>query len=109
MAKEPTTKKAVVFVDGQCLYRGAKDAFGYIYPNYDVKKLSEKICSSKEWDLTKTYFYTGVPDIQDNIFWNTFWNNKLASMGQVGIEVYSRSLRYNNEKITLPNGTAVSY
>ncbi|MCX5667380.1 MAG: NYN domain-containing protein [Candidatus Omnitrophica bacterium] len=109
MAKEPTIKKAVVFVDGQCLYRGAKDAFGYIYPNYDIKKLSEKICSSKGWDLAKICFYTGVPDVQDNIFWNTFWNNKLASMGQVGIEVYSRSLRYNNEKITLPNGNVHTF
>ena len=104
MAKEPITKKAVVFVDGQCLYRGVKDAFGYIYPNYDIKKLSETICSSKGWDLVQIRFYTGVPDAQDNVFWNTFWNNKLASMGQVGIKVYSRPLRYNNEKIKLPNG-----
>ena len=42
MAKEPVKKKSTVFVDGQSLYRAAKDAFGYVYPNYDIKKLSEK-------------------------------------------------------------------
>lgn len=104
MVKEPVKKRATVFVDGQCLYRGAKDAFGYIYPNFDIKKLAEKICADKGWELAQIRFYTGVPDAQDDKFWNTFWNNKLASMGQVGIKVYSRPLRYNNKKVKLPDG-----
>ncbi len=39
-------KNAAIFVDGQNLYRAAKDAFGYHYPNYDIKLLSEWVCSS---------------------------------------------------------------
>jgi hypothetical protein len=34
---EPKTKKAFVFIDGQNLYRAAKDAFGYHYPNYNIR------------------------------------------------------------------------
>lgn len=33
---EPAIKRAVTFVDGQNLYRSAKEAFGYHFPNYDV-------------------------------------------------------------------------
>ena len=32
----PPIKRAVAFVDGQNLYRSAKTAFGYHYPNHDV-------------------------------------------------------------------------
>lgn len=34
-AIEPSTKYALAFVDGQNLYRHAKDAFGHHHPNYD--------------------------------------------------------------------------
>jgi uncharacterized LabA/DUF88 family protein len=104
MLKEPAVKRVIVFIDGQCLFRGAKDAFGYTFPNYDIKALSEKVCKEKGWELSGINFYTGVPDAQDNAFWNTFWTNKLAAMGQVGIKIISRPLRYHNEKIPLPNG-----
>jgi len=104
MTSEPKQKKAVVFVDGQSLYYAAKDAFGYNYPNYDIKRLSEKICLDQGWDLKEIHFYTGVPDIQDNKFWHEFWVNKLTYMGQTGVTIFSRSLRYHNETVNLPNG-----
>jgi hypothetical protein len=44
--KEPEIKRGVVLVDGQNLFYGAREAFGYHYPNYDVLKLSQKICPS---------------------------------------------------------------
>ena len=93
---EPTKKRTVVFIDGQNLYRSAKEAFGYFYPNYDVKLLSEKICSSQGWQVDEIRFYTGVPDLQDDTLWHNFWNRKLVSMGQRGITIFSRSLRYRN-------------
>ncbi len=104
MTKEPANKRAVVFIDGQNLFRAAKDAFGYSYPNYDVKVLSGMVCREKGWDLTQIRFYTGIPDIQDDVFWSTFWNNKLTYMGQIGIFVFSRHLRYNNKTVKLPDG-----
>lgn len=100
---EPKVKNAVVFVDGQNLYRAAKDAFGYNYPNYDIKRLSEEICSGRSWNLTDIYFYTGIPDPQDNIFWHNFWSKKLSYMGRLGIKLFSRSLRYHNKDFVCPS------
>ncbi len=106
MRIEPNPKKAVVFIDGQNLYRCAKDAFGHFYPNYDVKKLSEHICQDKGWELKQIRFYTGVPDPTDNALWHQFWSAKLAYLGKIGVHVYSRSLRYRNEVLQLPDGTS---
>ncbi|MBM3244624.1 MAG: NYN domain-containing protein [Candidatus Omnitrophica bacterium] len=100
---EPKVKNTIVFVDGQSLYRSAKDAFGYFYPNYDIKLLSENICKRQVWALKDIYFYTGVPDPQDNAFWHKFWSKKLSYMGRLGIKIFSRSLRYHNEDFTCPS------
>ena len=100
---ELKVKTAFVFVDGQNLYRAAKDAFGYNYPNYNVKLLSEKICSSQGWNLGEIYFYTGIPDSQDDIFWHNFWSKKLSYMGRLGIKLFSRSLRYHNKNFICPS------
>jgi len=37
MASELSSKKAILFIDGQNLFYAAKEAFGYTYPNYDVR------------------------------------------------------------------------
>ena len=95
---EPTVKKAIIFVDGQNLYYAAKEAFGYTYPNYDIKKLSEKICLAHKWRIIEIRFYTGIPDLQDNAFWHNFWSKKLSYMGRTGINLFSRNLRYQNEE-----------
>jgi len=44
MADEPATKRAVVFFDGQNLYHGAREAFGYTYPNFDPVELAKAVC-----------------------------------------------------------------
>lgn len=100
----PITKRAIVFIDGQNLFHAAKEAFGYFFPNYDAKLLAEKICSLKGWNLNEIRFYTGIPDVQDDNSWHTFWANKLTCMGQVGVKIFSRALRYRNQTIHLPNG-----
>jgi uncharacterized LabA/DUF88 family protein len=101
---EPAIKRAVVFVDGQNLFYGAKDAFGYHYPNYNIERLSQEVCSAQTWNLTKILFYTGVPDPTDDPSKSAFWTAKLASMGRQGIKVYSRALRYRNKTVKLPGG-----
>ena len=100
---EPKKKRTIVFIDGQNLYYVAKEAFGYIYPNYDVNLLSKKICSNQGWDIEKIRFYTGIPDLQDDGFWNNFWHNKLTRMGQDGIKIFSRPLRYHNQTFKCPS------
>jgi uncharacterized LabA/DUF88 family protein len=99
---EPTTKRAIVFIDGQNLYHSVRAAFDYTYPNYDVLALAQKLCAIKGWQLKQVRFYTEVPDIRDNRRWHQFWSKKLAVMGRRGIHVFSRTLRYRNEVLSLP-------
>jgi uncharacterized LabA/DUF88 family protein len=105
MRSEPKIKHAIAFFDGQNLFYSAREAFGYTYPNYDPSKLAALICDQKGWQLIETRFYTGLPDASDKPFWNHFWNAKLAVMGTRGIKTFTRSLRYRNQAITLPDGT----
>ncbi len=105
MPPEPSTKRLVAFIDGQALFRSAKDAFGYHFPNYDVQKLAQKIADIKGWKLSKVYFYTGVPALDENAFWHDFWSAKLAVMGTRGIEVFRRTIRYQNEEVRLRDGS----
>ena len=93
------------FIDGQNLFRCAKTAFGYTFPNYDVQALADDVCQQHGWQLLETRFYTGVPDVSDDAFWNHFWTAKLAQMGRQKIRTYSRSLRYRNQRFLLPDGT----
>lgn len=109
MSPEPHEKRAVSFVDGQNLFHAAREAFGYTYPNYDVGALSEGVCRSQGWKLSQVRFYTGIPGPADNPFWNKFWAAKLAVMGRQGIWVFSRSLRYRNRVIKLPDGSAHTF
>jgi len=53
MAKEPQSKTTVAFVDGQNLFHAAREAFGYTYPNYDVRALAETLCQTHGWQLAQ--------------------------------------------------------
>ena len=101
---EPKLKRAVAFIDGQNLHYAVKSAFGYVYPNYDVQLLAEKICLDQGWKLEQVRFYTGIPDVNDDGFWHNFWTRKLAVMGQKGVVIFSRKLRYRNQTVKLPKG-----
>ena len=105
MPSEPTTKRAIAFIDGQNLFRAAKQAFGYTYPNYDVAALASTVAGDHSWDLLGTRFYTGVPDALDDATWNHFWTAKLLQMSRQGVGTFSRSLRYRNKLVRLRDGT----
>jgi uncharacterized LabA/DUF88 family protein len=92
--------QAIAFVDGQNLYRAAKAAFGYTYPNYDVAKLADSMCRAQGWALQRVQFYTGIPHPRRDRFWNTFWNDKAAQMGRNGVAVYLRSLVQRSRDVT---------
>src|SRR5262245_56566242 len=104
MLLEPADKRALAFVDGQNLYRAAKEAFGCSHPNYDIQRLATAVCSARGWKLLRVQFYTGVPDHADDPRWHAFWTNKLAMMRRQGIQVFSRSLRYRDQMVHLPDG-----
>jgi hypothetical protein len=105
MPLEPPRKTTIAFFDGQNLFRCAKTAFGYSYPNFDPGALAGIVSLNKGWTLSQVYFYTGVPDYTDDPFWNHFWIAKLGVMGTRGVHTYSRSLRYHNQVIKFPDGT----
>lgn len=109
MPPEPPVKRTVAFIDGQNLFHAAREAFGYIYPNYDVSALARAICKRQGWQLDQVRFYTGIPDPTDDPFWNHFWLHKLAMLGRQGVAVYSRPLRYRNRRVRLPDGTEHTY
>jgi len=106
---EPAIKRAVAFIDGQNLFHHAREAFGHHFPNYDIQKICNHVCKDQSWNLAGIYFYTGIPDATDNAQWNRFWAAKLAAMGKQGIIVFSRSLRYRNKIVKLPDGTIFSF
>lgn len=109
MPLEPQVKRTVSFIDGQNLFHSARESFGYTYPNYDVIALSRNICERLGWDLVQTRFYTGIPDLWDDPFWNHFWMAKLRLMSWQKIQIYSRSLRYRNKRVTLPDGKEYTF
>ena len=109
MPAEPSTKRAIAFVDGQNLFFAARDAFGYTYPNYDFPALSREVCQSQGWELKATRFYTGIPDETDNPRWNYFWAGKLLQLSRLGVDVYSRPLRYHNKVVRLPGGSTHAF
>lgn len=102
-------KRTVVFVDGQNLFHAAREAFGYTFPNYDVRALAEAVCRAHGWHLDHVRFYTGIPDVIDNPFWSGFWQRKLATMGRQGVWLFSRPLRYRNRVVNLPGGRQHSF
>ena len=109
MPKEPKSKRVIAFIDGQNLYYGAKDAFGYTYPNFDARALVHKLCEAQGWKLIETRFYTGVPSAADNPTWNTFWTRKLAAMGKrKDVWVFSRPLRYRSRTVAAKGGKGVT-
>ena len=105
MPTEPTNKRLVAFVDGQALYHSAREAFGYVFPNYDVTKLAQAVADLRGWQLVKVYFYTGIPEKHEQQFWHEFWAAKLAIMGTRNITTFTRPLRYSNKTVTLKDGT----
>ena len=69
MITEPGTKRAAVFFDGQNLFYGAKEAFGYSYPNYSPRALADTICADHGWTPTEVFFYTGIPSAAAGSRW----------------------------------------
>jgi uncharacterized LabA/DUF88 family protein len=106
---EPAVKRTISFIDGQNLFYAVKEAFGYTYPNYEPVSLVTHVCDLQGWQLTQIRFYTGIPDKSDNPFWNHFWTAKLAVMGKRGIHVFSRSLRYRNQTVRLPDSSDFTF
>ena len=71
--------------------------------------LADAVCRAAGWTLSQARFYTGIPDPTDNPFWHNFWSAKLAVMGRQGVVVFSRSLRYCNQTVRLPDRSEFTF
>ena len=94
----------MAFIDGQNLYRHAKDAFGHHHPNYDPVKLHAAVCKHHGWTPNLVRFYTGVPDRQHEPMWSVYWSNRVIAMKRAGIYVTTRPIRYHKEVVVGPDG-----
>lgn len=103
--KEPASKRAVAYIDGQNLFNAAKEAFGYPYPNYNIRQLADTVCTQQGWDLTTVHFYTGIPDPSIDPNRHHFWIAKLAAMGTRNIHTYSRRLSYSHQLVKASDGS----
>ncbi len=97
MPDEPRRKRTIAFFDGQNLFNAAKACFGYSFPNYDPKMLTQAICERQGWDLVQTRFYTGIPDDESDPR-HHFWVAKLANLGRRQVFTFSRPTRHGHEK-----------
>ena len=70
MPTEPDIKGAVSFIDGQNLYRHAKDAFGHHHPNYHPRGLADAVCADRGWINHGARFYTGIPSADRSPMWH---------------------------------------
>ncbi len=95
---------AMAFVDGQNLYRHAKDAFGHHHPNYDPIKLHNAVCAANGWTPNLVRLYTGVPDPKHSPMWAGYWSNRVLALKRAGVHVTTRPIRYNPETRVTPSG-----
>ena len=95
---------AVAFIDGQNLFHGAREAFGYQFPNYDANGLARAVCEARGWVVSEVRFYTGVPEAADDPRWHAFWAAKMAVMGRQKVHLFHRPVRYRTVDIKLPRG-----
>jgi uncharacterized LabA/DUF88 family protein len=105
--EEPGIKRAVSFFDGQNLYRHAKEAFGYHFPNFDPIALTDAACRVNGWERKGVRFYTGTPSQAEDPMWNAYWANRLRSMSRAGVLITSRPLRYQQVEIPTTDGSTV--
>lgn len=89
--------RVIVFVDGQNLYRQAKNAWRaddgassrYTWPSYDVEKLANALVArTPERELVEIRFYTGVPQRSADSRWHGFWLNKIRFLRSRGVYAY---------------------
>jgi len=104
--KKPKVIRVNTYFDGQNLFKQAEKAFSYKFPNYDPIQLSEYVVSEiEDAILYGINFYTGIHDPQNcpsylekqAIFWNQFWANKLAILGNKGVNIFTKPLKYRRE------------
>lgn len=94
--------RAVVFIDAQNMYMGAREAFGWTdypghYGNFKPVGLARVLTSGADRALTQVRIYTGVPTPQKDPRGNAAQQRRIAAWIADNprlVEVFPRPLRY---------------
>jgi uncharacterized LabA/DUF88 family protein len=89
MRDEPAEKRCIVFIDAASLHRSAQAVTGAKYPNFDAKKIAQRLCAINDWKLMDTRLYAMVPGVEQSEYWCGFWANKLQAASNDGVVVTS--------------------
>jgi uncharacterized LabA/DUF88 family protein len=103
--KQPDPCRAIVFIDGQNLFKATERAFGHRHPLYDPLKLAPFMCRKLGWNLAEIRLYTGIPPVDKSPFWHFFWARKKTQMARRGVICNTRPTHYRPHKFRLPDGT----
>ena len=98
MATEPSIKRTVAFFDGQNLLYAGEEGVRLHLAELRPAGIDRGRLRFRGWTPGQTCFYTGLPSVRDDRFWNHFWTAKLASMGKRGIHTFSRHLKYPTKR-----------
>lgn len=103
---KPSPCRVHAFFDGQNLFHSVRRAFGYTFPNCDPLRLARAVVRlTPARELLQVHYYTGVPPYHRDPKWNRFWSEKIRAMTASGVRVVTRTLRYVEEPVSLPDGT----
>jgi uncharacterized LabA/DUF88 family protein len=105
MTSQPDPCRAIVFIDGQNLSKAAERAFGHKHPRFDPLRLGHFICRQHGWMPMQISFYSGIPPIDKNPFWHSFWSRRKTSMMRQGIVCKTRQVNYRAYTLELPDKT----
>lgn len=101
-AKPKKTLRTVVFIDGQNMYRGAREAFGWEqqkghYGNFRPLPLGRLLTQEAHRELCQVRFYMGVPDPRRDKVGHAMAQRRLAAWeadDPTLVELKTRALRY---------------
>ncbi|MGH2499160.1 MAG: NYN domain-containing protein [Candidatus Limnocylindria bacterium] len=94
--------RTVVFIDGQNMYKGAREAFGYEHEkghfgNFRPLALARLLTQEPHRDLRQVRFYMGVPDPRRQRRGHAMAQRRLASWQSDHpglVHIFTRTLRY---------------
>ncbi len=97
-----TQLRTVVFIDGQNMYKGAREAFGWEdekghYGNFRPLGLARYLTQASHRDLVQARFYQGIPDPNRDVRGHAVTQRRLAAWKAEDpnlVELFTRTLRY---------------
>lgn len=109
--------RTLVLIDGQNLFRLARDAWApdppvpsspYAWPSFDIARIAQAVTDAQpNRQLAETRFYTGVHTKASNAHWHHFWTNKLRHARNQGIHVYTGRINAGRKEKSVDVALAV--